>query len=291
MQKRFIDHEDYDHLINTFSGDFHQLLNRIKKIENSIPLITGGINKKDKVNVSEDWINPVSKNKWVIHYGYIRNGKKTETHFYPYTEFTITKGEKAYLLISKEVRFGLYSNKLTTSSGATGQKLDKSEEDFGDFLLKNNWALNVFRGHFFSAFRDTVQNSDFTPYQIIHEFAANRKYRLVESFVQNKKWLMYLHRGGVAFIKEHKNYLLFDTYISFDELANDQLNAIIDHLQQLDDQDYFATALHLMEGSEWIKLLDIERIKKVIDFLKRKDPILGEKVETNIAECWKEHLL
>ena len=288
MQKKFIDHEDYDHLINTLSGDFRSLINRMKRIEDNVKLTIGGINKKDLADKSEDWINPIGGNKWTIHYGHIRIGKKTITHFYPYTEFTATNKEKAFLVLSKEEEYKISSNSLTSLGSKFGKN---TEHDFGAFLLKNYWVINIFRGHFFKSFRETVQNSDFTPYQIIYEFASNRKYRLIESFVQKEKWFMYLHRWGVALIKEHQNYLLFETYISCAELKDDQINAIIEHLKQLDENDYFATAFYLMEGPQWRILLDINRLTAFVDNLKKMNLELGNKLEAEITGYWKKYLL
>ncbi|MBW8334811.1 MAG: hypothetical protein K0M40_22530 [Prolixibacteraceae bacterium] len=287
MQKKFIDHEDYDHLISSLSGDFRPLINKIKRLEKHAELTKNGLNKKDLWDKCVEWINPTSQNKWIIHYGYIRYGKKTKTHFYPYTEFNTTKGEKAYLLISKEYQHGFNSAHLTKSAGIKFSK--NSEQYFGDFLLKDHWTISVFRGHFFFSFRDTVQNNDLTPFQIIHEFAGNKKYRLVENFVQNEKWFLYLQSNGVAMIKQCSNYLLFDTYISIDELKDDQLDAIKNHLKQLDENDYFPTAINLMEGPGWRKYIDIERIIAFVNKVKSKNPELGNKLEAEITGYWKKY--
>ncbi len=289
MQKKFIDHEDYDHLINTLSVDFRPLINKIKRIEKNIELSQGGLNKRDLWDKSEEWTNPTAGNKWIIHYGYIRYEKKIKTHFYPYTEFTTNKGEKAYLLISKDKQFSDSSADLTKSPGVKFNR--NSEQHFGDFLLKDHWTLNIFRGHFLFSFRDTVHNNDLTPFQIIQEFAANKKYRLVENFVQNEKWYLYMHRSGMAMIKEYSNYLLFETFISIDELKDDQLDAIKNHLQHLDEHDYIPTAFYLMEGPQWRTLIEIERITAFINKTKKKNPVLGNKLETELAGYWRKYLL
>lgn len=289
MQQKFIDHEDYDHLISTLFGDFHKLLNKIKQIEKRIKVFTGGINKKNILDESEVWESPLSKNKWTIYYCLFKKGKNIDIHFYPYIEFHTTSGEKVYLLISKETRFKISGSRLTKS---TGLKYDKNnKQDFKDFLLKHNWVINIFRGHFLHSFRDTIHNSEFTAYRIIYENAANKKYRLVKNFVQNQKWLLFLHKWGVAMVKEFDNYLLFETYIGFNELKVDQLDAIKIHLLKLSDEDYLATTFYLIEGPCWRKFIDKDRFQTIIDKVKGMNPEFGNKLETGIINYWKNYLL
>lgn len=256
MLKKYIDHQDYDHLLGTLQYDFKPLLNRIKKIEERIKTY----NRKKGANTEswncEIWVNPVNKNKWTIYYCWRFQRKKHLVSFFPFIEFSSSYGEKEYLLLSKEVEDRILGSLITTSCP---KYTKNSGIDFKDFLLKNQWFVNIFRGHFLKQFRTRLRNPDIPLIDIFYEFSTYRQIRLVENFVQKEKWLMYLHSHGVAMIKLHENLVIFDTYLSIYELYPGQIKAAIDYLNSLNNMEYTLMAFYLMECWDWKKHLDIER--------------------------------
>jgi hypothetical protein len=270
MKLNFVDHEDFEHIVNTLSKDFKLLFNKMKSIEERSRLTIGGLNKTINNKKCESWKNPISKFEWQLHYEHYKTNKNYLISFIPITEYTSTKGEKIYISLSKEDSKYLPASLLTL-------RLKNSTHtcwrDPVEFLRENKIIINVFRGHFLKQYR-THLNNDYNPYDIIGQFLFNKKSFLVDIFQQNEKWVMFLHNSGVAMIKETTNFHLFDTYVPVNKLYQDQIDAISNHLSVQDEDSYFLTSLNMLQSSGWISLnlIDNDRIINNLREFKRSNP-------------------
>ena len=291
MQKRYIDHTDFDHLVNTLSQDYKPLNNRIKKIEQVVQHTFGTIkNRKDSNHVT--WKSPVSGNIWSIYYIYSSYRKKIDVDFYPFTEFSSSRGEKEFLLLSKFEKLKVVGSKLITAG-----KIIESEDQntFKDYLVKNSLFLIIFRGHFIDRFRMRADKKEYTPFEIIMQFTINPDLVLVDNFQQKHGWLMYLHSDGVAMIRLENNYIVFDTFIAKHELKESQVTAIKNYLNSLNNLTYGAVLFLLLDTDEWLDIVDKDRLLNWMLILASRDPVnlknLMENSLPNLIKLYGESFL
>ena len=272
MQRRYIDHTDFNHLVNTLSQDFKPLNNRIKKLEQVIRHSYGTIKSRSDSN-NEIWKSPVSKNLWSIYYIYSSYKNKIEVDFYPFTEFSSSDGEKEFLLLSKIENYKLLGSKLISL-----EKFDNTsnKNSFKDYLIKNNLFLIIFRGHFIDRFRNHTSNTHYPNFEVMLEFSINPNLVLVDNFQQNQDWLMCLHSKGVAMIQLQDNYAVFDTYVPKYKLKDDQITAITNHLNGLDDIKYGAVSMLLLRSTEWIDFIDKARLMRFLLNLASRSPEIAK---------------
>jgi hypothetical protein len=257
MQQKFVDHNDFDHLIDTLLNEFKPLFNKIKKIENRIKFTNGTPKNDFPIVADEIWLNPVSKIKWSIYYDYSYYQNKINIHFYPITQFN-SDDNKIFLLLAKSDQNKIYTSRLASIK----KNKDPFEKNsFRDFISTNNLLLKLFRGHFIDQFRIRANNPGNSILDVLHTFTINDKLLIVEDFRQNEKWLMYLNFSGIAMVQVQNNYLIFDTFIAKDQLKEDQIFAISNHLKCLDDKNYGTVSLLLLNSELWMEFIDKDRLR------------------------------
>lgn len=256
MQLRYIDYTDYDHLVNTLNQDFKLLSNQIKKIERTVRNAYGTIRRRTDSNYIM-WKSPVSGNVWSIYYIHYYHKNKVGIDVYPFTEFVSTRGEKEFLLLSKYDKQSVTGNRFKAFNKVTGTK---DQNNFRDFLVKNNMFLIIYRGHFIDRFRMRTEFKNYTIFEVIFEFIVNPDLFLVENYQQSHDWLMYLHSNGVAMIRHENNYIVYDTYVAKHELKESQVMAVQNYLNGLNDIKYGAVAFLLFSSDVWLEIIDKDRL-------------------------------
>lgn len=256
MQLRYIDYTDYDHLVNTLNQDFKLLSNQIKKIERTIRNAYGTIRRRTDSNYIM-WKSPVSGNVWSIYYIHYYHKNKVGIDVYPFTEFVSARGEKEFLLLSKYDKLSVTGNRFKAFNKVTGTK---DQNNFRDFLVKNNMFLIIYRGHFIDRFRMRTEFKNYTIFEVIFEFIVNPDLFLVENYQQSHEWLMYLHSNGVAMIRHENNYIVYDTYVAKHELKESQVMAVQNYLNGLNDIKYGAVAFLLFSSDVWLEIIDKDRL-------------------------------
>ena len=138
-----------------------------------------------------------------------------------------------YLLLSK---LDLLS--VTGSNFSKVQKAANSEimNNFGDFLVKNNLFLILYRGHFIDRFRmRTTEHKNDNVFEVMFTFSTSPRMLQVQNYQDKHEWLMVLHLQGVAMTRQGGNYVVYDTFLSRSELRPQQLTAIKTYLDSLND--------------------------------------------------------
>jgi hypothetical protein len=274
MQRKYIDHNDFEHLVNTLGQDFKPLNNKIKKIEQRAKHGFGTIKSRND-HSEEIWKCPVSKNVWTIHYFYSCPYSEVEVDIFPITEFSSLGGEKEFLMITTVDKLELLGSKLPSLK----KVFDPNDKDvFRDYLVKNNLYIIIFRGHFIDRYRLRTGNTSYFNFQVMSEFCTNPNFALVENFQQNQDWTMFLHFKGVAMIRQDSNYIVFDTFVSKSELKENQITAIQNHLKNLDEYRYGVVGLHLLASDEWIEYLDKDRILAWMLDVVKEDPMRAKSI-------------
>jgi len=259
MQLRYIDYTDYDHLVHTLHQDYKPLSHKMKKLEESVRRAYGTIKKRADWN-HITWESPVSKNIWKIHYIHHINPDKNrlEIELYPFTEFVSRRGEKVYLLLSK-----LDSLSVTGSNFSKVQKATNNDiqNNFGDFLVKNNLYLILFRGHFVDRFRlRTSEHKNETVFEVIFTFSTSPHMLQVKNYRDKHEWLMVLHLEGVAMTRQGGNYVVYDTFLSRSELRPQQLAAIRNYLDSLNEIAYGVIVFLILWRETWLDIIDKNKL-------------------------------
>ena len=259
MQLRYIDYTDYNHLVNTLHQDYKPLSHKMKKLEESVKRAYGTIKKKADWN-HITWKSPLSINIWKIHYIHHFNPDKNriEIDLYPYTEFVSHRGEKVYLLLSTLDQFS-----VTGTDFSKVQKVTDSDilNNFGDFLVKNNLFLILYRGHFVDRFRmRTTGHKNATAFEVMFAFSTSPRMMQVRNYQDKHDWLMVLHLEGVAMTRQGGNYVIYDTFLSRSELRPQQLAAIKNYLDSLNDFAYGVIVFLIIWEGTWLDIIDKDKL-------------------------------
>lgn len=294
MQLRYIDYTDFDHLVNTLHQDYKPLSHKMKKLEESVKRAYGTIKKKADWN-HITWECPVSKNIWKIHYIHHFNPEKNriEIDLYPFTEFVSHRGEKVYLLLSKLDRLS-----VTGSNFSKVQKVANSDSlnNFGDFLVKNNLYLTLFRGHFVDRFRlRTTEHKNDTVFEVMFSFSTSPRMLQVKNYQDKHEWLMVLHLEGVAMTRQGDNYILYDTFLSRSELRPQQLAAIKNYLDSLNDFTYGVIVFLIVWRETWLDIIDKDKLlRHLLEVAKTNQRIAKSHIEIcmpALTKLWGESFL
>jgi hypothetical protein len=291
MQLRYIDYTDFDHLVNTLNQDYKLLNNKIRKIEQTVRRTYGTIRKRtdsDHIN----WKSPVSGNIWSIYYIHHIHRNKLEIDFYPYTVFVSSRGEKEFLLLTKYNKLDVTGSKLTAYNKGNNTV---GQNNFRDFLVKNNLFLIIYRGHFIDRFRLRTEFKEYDIFEVIFEFIVNPELFLVTDYQQDHDWMMYLHSYGVAMIKRENNYIVFDTFVAKHELKENQTIAIQNYLNGLNDRMYGPIVILLMNSDVWLEFVDKDRLLKFLFEVAERNQLTAKSfIEINLpslTSLWGESFL
>ena len=231
----YIDSEDVDHIFQNLIKDIPKLMGKIQmmqlKIDNSLKKISV-VDHRIECN---KWKNPVTKTCWEIYYVYVKYKTFKQIEFYPITSIERNGIKDYFLFYHKDV-----------------EKAKKRE----GFLVK------IFKGHFISRFKKRA-GIDATIFDIIHNFQYSEKHTIVDYFKQKEKWLLYLNRYGIAFVKKDLSYLSFDTFIPPSELKSDQKKIILDHFEKLYNTTDYPFLLSLEESEYWKDFIDPKKFNSV----------------------------
>lgn len=291
MQLRYIDYTDFDHLVNTLNQDYKPLNNKIKKIEQTVRRTFGTIKKRTDSN-HVMWKSPVSGNIWSIYYIYSYHKNKIDVDFYPFTEFSSSRGEKEFLLLSKYEARSIIGSKFTAFN-----KVNDSvgQNNFRDFLVKNNLVLIIYRGHFIDRFRMRTEFKDYDTFEVIFEFIVNPDMLLVDNYQQNHEWLMYLHSYGVAMIRHENNYIVFDTYVAKHELKESQTLAIRNYFNGLNNIKYGVVVFLLLKSEVWLDFIDKDRLSGFLLWVASTNQVTAKSfINLNLpalTKIWGESLI
>lgn len=226
-----VDSTDTTHLVDELRKEMSRLL---KKQD----LINAELTKKYKHSKSvkpkthqTKWKNPDTNTIWVFGSLFEKQNNKITVITYPITQFNDKEGGKdrnKYLLFAID-KF-------------------KYEPKFEEYLVK------IFDGHFIKRFIERNGTPGLSPYQVILSLPLYDETRLVEHFSQNEKWYLYLHKYGIAMIKNEPPFLYFDTYITLSQLKEAQKTAIKEHLEKsksVNPMNYLLLLHELGLNPEW----------------------------------------
>jgi hypothetical protein len=294
MQLRYIDYTDYQHLVNTLRQDYKPLSHKMKKLDESVRRAYGTIKKKADWNHIM-WECPVSGNLWRIQYIHHFNPEKNrvDIELYPFTEFVSRRGEKVYLLLSK-----LDALSVTGSNFSKVQKAANSDiqNNFVDFLVKNNLFLILFRGHFIDRFRmRTTEHKNDNVFEVMFTFSTSPRMLQVQNYQDKHEWLMVLHLQGVAMTRQGGNYVVYDTFLSRSELRPQQLTAIKTYLDSLNDFAYGIIVFLIIWECTWLDIIDKDKLlRHLLDLARTNQRAARSHIEIcmpALKELWGESFL
>lgn len=230
----YIDSEDFSHLATNLLKDWPLLS---KKME----LMKSQLEKKTKKRKSVElywnelnWKNPETKTQWNIHYAYSKKEGKLYVSYIP---------------------------NISIEHNGIRNYLSFVNESDGRLLKLRGIIVKVFKGHFISRFKERLGETEMNPYAVINEFILSGEVGLVEDFKQNEKWILYLYRYGIAMIRVHDNFIVFDTFITLDELKTEQKKAINRYLNDLHPMPFLVVTRYLLENPTWMELITNELFK------------------------------
>jgi hypothetical protein len=174
-----------------------------------------------------EWKNPDTKTKWVLRSLFSKENNKPWIYVNPITQFN-EAGKKKYLLFAIE--------------------------RLQDVPRIDNSLVKIFDGHFISRYLERNNELEYSPYQVILDFPLNDNICLVEHFSQNVEWHLYMHRTGIAMIKNDPPFIYFDTYIHLSSIKEEQKRAVKEHLSKLhsaNSVDYLKLYLILSSVPAW----------------------------------------
>lgn len=224
----FIDSNDVEHLME-------QLIKELPLLSAKIVKMNGILTKKllklktfENSNGIEKWRNHETNTTWQIKYYYIKENGKPLVIFFPITIIE-RGGVKDYLLFPIS--------------------------DIKQVIKKQNHAIKIIKGHFIERYRERLNAEEDKSISIIMEIHFHSNLGIIEHFEQNSKWLLYLLRWGIAMVKDNFPVLIFDTFITIDQLKQNQIEAINEYLNQLNKPEYALWLADLLENKDWFLLI------------------------------------
>lgn len=261
----FVDSEDYEHLINQLKKDLPVLQNKLVAMRTKIEKQLKKGNYFQPLLRFLEWRNHVTNVKWTIYYTIHKKEGLLIIRLFPITAYNNKEGKKDYFVFCLD---------------AFNQKLAESH------------LFKVFKGHFISRYLSRTHRTDLTPYTVIIHFMVIQDIGINYHYHQNGKWLMYLNTLGIAMIREDRLCLIFDTFLTFQELKPDQNLAILEFVDELlvhQPKDFCFIFLHLLQGNGqgWDKFFTEAKIIRALQSVEKNNPIFARMLKQEIAKFIK----